>query len=121
MYELRAGSSEAQFADLIWENEPIASGALAALSKERWQWAKTTAFTVLKRLCDKGIFRNENGMVTSVLSREECYAVQSEKFVEKNFGGSLPAFVAAFTSRRKLSPKEVEELRRMVDSFEESE
>lgn len=121
MYELKAGSSEAKFADLVWDNEPIASGVLAARSAKLWQWSKTTSFTVLKRLCNKGIFQNENGIVTSLISREECYSLKSERFVEENFSGSLPAFVAAFTSRKKLSAEEIAELRRMVESFEEGE
>ncbi len=121
MYELKAGSSEEKFAELIWKYEPITSGKLAFRAAELWGWSKTTSFTVLRRLCNKGLFQNNKGSVTSLISREECSSRQSERFVEENFSGSLPAFVAAFTSRKKLSSEEIAELRRMVDAFEEED
>jgi len=85
MSELQMGVIESRFADIIWENEPIATGKLAKRSEELFGWKKTTSYTVLKRLCDKGIFQNIKGVVTSVISREEFYALQSEKFVEETF------------------------------------
>lgn len=119
MNDMQMGAVEARFADIIWANEPIASGELSRRSEEALGWKKTTSFTVLKRLCDKGIFQNNGGTVSSLVSREEYYSRQSEKFVEESFGGSLPAFLAAFTSRKKLSDKEIEQLRKMIDEYGE--
>ena len=107
MSELRMGTAEAKFADIIWNNEPISSGDLAKLANVEFEWKKTTSFTVLKRLCDRGIFQNLNGTVTSIISRNEFYARHSESYVEENFGGSLPAFLAAFGERKKLKAKEI--------------
>ena len=117
MSELRMGTSEARFADIIWTNEPITSGDLAKLGFEEFEWKKTTCYTVLKRLCERGIFQNQKGIVTSLISREEYYARHSEQYVEETFGGSLPAFLAAFGSRKKLSDKEVNELQKIIDSM----
>lgn len=119
MSELQMGVIESRFADIIWQNEPVATTDLVKLSEKELNWKKTTTYTVLKRLCDKGIFRNDKGTVTSLISKNEFYSVQSEKFVDETFGGSLPAFLAAFTSRKSLSREEVDELRRMVADFEE--
>ncbi len=119
MADYQMGAAESRFADIIWGSEPISSSELARRSQEVLGWKKTTSFTVLKRLCEKGIFQNEKGRVTSRISRQDFYAVRSEKFVEEAFSGSLPAFLAAFTARKRLSKGEIEQLRRMVDSFEE--
>ncbi len=119
MSELQMGVIESRFADIIWQNEPVATTELVKLSEKELNWKKTTTYTVLKRLCDKGIFRNDKGTVTSLISKNEFYSVQSEKFVDETFGGSLPAFLAAFTSRKSLTREEVDELRRMVADFEE--
>lgn len=117
MTEFKAGSAEARFADLIWENEPISSGQLAKLGAQEFEWKKTTSFTVLKRLCDRGIFQNQNGTVTSLIPREEYYARQSRQYVEETFEGSLPAFLAAFGSGQKLSDGEVEELKQLIENM----
>jgi len=117
--ELQMGANESKFADIIWEKEPITASELARHGLVIMNWKKTTCYTVLKRLCDKGIFQNDKGMVTSLVSRQDFYAMQSEKFVNETFDGSLPAFLAAFTTRKQLSAKEVEELRRLVDEYEE--
>lgn len=119
MSELQMGVIESRFADIIWQNEPIATTLLVKLSEKELNWKKTTTYTVLKRLCSKGIFRNDKGTVTSVISKNEFYSVQSEKFVDETFGGSLPAFLAAFTARKSLTREEVSELRKMVQEFEE--
>lgn len=119
MKDIQMGAVEARFADIIWQNEPLSSSELAKLSEAELSWKKTTSYTVLKRLCDKGIFKNDKGTVTSLMSRERFYSVQSEKFVEDNFDGSLPAFLAAFTRSKRLSEKEVSELRRLVEKYEE--
>lgn len=117
MSDYRLGEAEARFADLIWQNEPITSSVLAKLCDEHLQWKKSTTYTVLKRLCDKEIFQNQKGIVTSKLSKAEFFAVQSEQFVEKTFDGSLPAFIAAFSTRKRLTEEEVEQLRKMVDAY----
>ena len=114
MDDLHLGAVEARFADLIWKYEPLSSRALVALCGEELGWKKSTTYTVLKRLCDKGIFQNENGTVTSRMTKEEYAAAQSEKFVEDTFGGSLPTFLAAFTKRKKLSETELAEIRDMI-------
>ena len=119
MKDYQMGAVESRFADIIWLNEPILSAELAKRSEEQLKWKKSTTYTVLKRLCDKGIFVNNGGTVTSLVSREEFYSVQSERFVEETFDGSLPAFLAAFTARKGLTAKEVAELRRMIDEYEE--
>ena len=115
MEVMKLGIVEAQFAELIWTNEPIASGELVKLCEKELNWKKSTTYTVLKKLCERGIFQNEDGKVTSLISKEEFYALQSEQFVEDTFEGSLPAFLAAFTSRKTLSKEEVEEIRRLID------
>ena len=115
MAEWRMGLIESRFADIIWNNEPVSSTQLVKLAGEALGWKKSTTYTVLKRLCDRGIFQNQNGTVTALLSREEFQARQSEEFIADSFGGSLPAFVAAFLKGNKLSREEAEELRRMID------
>lgn len=117
MTELKIGSAEARFADLIWEHEPVSSGQMAKLGASEFGWKKTTSFTVLKRLCDRGIFQNENGTVTSLISRKEFYARHSEQYVEEAFGGSLPAFLTAFGTRNKLSDEEIKELEKIIESM----
>lgn len=113
------GEIESKFADIIWENEPVSSSELAKRSEALFNWKKTTTYTVLKRLCDKGIFQNIKGTVTSVISRQDFYSARSEKFVEETFEGSLPAFLAAFTKRKKLTADEVSEIRKMIAEYEE--
>ena len=114
MAELRSGTAEARFAELIWASEPIASGELAKKCETVFGWKKTTTYTVLKRLCDRGLFQNAGGTVTSLVSREEYAARQGQQVVEEQFGGSLPAFVAAFSSRKRLSKKELDELEALI-------
>ena len=119
MGEMKLGVVEAQFADIIWENEPLPSGELVKLCAEKLEWKKSTTYTVLKKLCERGIFQNVDGVVSSVLSKQEFAAVQSGEFVEESFGGSLPAFIAAFASSKKLSADEIKEIRKMMDLLEE--
>ena len=121
MKDYQMGAVESRFADIIWQNEPILSSELAKQSEEQLKWKKSTTYTVLKRLCDKGIFVNNGGTVTSLVSREEFYSLQSERFVEDTFNGSLPAFLAAFTARKGLTDKEIAELRRMIDEYGEED
>ena len=117
MNDYQMGAVESKFADIIWENEPISSTELSKRSEEILKWKKSTTYTVLKRLCDKGIFQNIKGTVTSLISKQEFYSLQSEKFVEETFDGSLPAFLAAFSKRKKLSADEISEIRKMIDSY----
>lgn len=115
MSELKLGAIESRFADIIWNNEPLTSTELVKLAEGELNWKKSTTYTVLKRLCERGIFQNQTGTVTSRISKEEFYAVQSEKFVEDTFSGSLPAFLAAFTTRKKLSEEEIDQLQKLID------
>ena len=117
MSDLRMGTAEARFADIIWEQEPVTSGQLAKIGLAEFNWKKTTSHTVLKRLCERGLFKNEGGTVTSLISREEYYARHSETYVEETFGGSLPAFLAAFGTRKQLSDQEVDELKKLIESM----
>lgn len=119
MDDMKLGAIESRFANMIWEREPIPSGELVKLCAEQLQWKKSTTYTVLRKLCERGIFRNEDGQVSSVLSREEFYALQSEKYVADSFQGSLPAFLAAFTQRKSLTREEIDEIRRMIDTHGE--
>ena len=119
MAEYKLGEIETIFADIIWDNEPVSSRRLTELAEERLNWKRTTTYTILKRLCDRGLFQNEGGKVTSLVSREEFYARQSEMFVEETFKGSLPAFLAAFGSRKKLSDAEIDELQKVINAMRE--
>lgn len=117
MADIRMGPAETQFAEIIWANEPIASGVLSKKAEEALAWKKTTSFTVLKRLCERGLFQNQGGVVTSRISREEYYARHSQQYVKDTFGGSLPAFIAAFGSRKKLSDSEIEEMKALIEKM----
>lgn len=119
MAESGLGVIESKFADIIWTNEPVSSSEIVKLAEAELGWKKSTTFTVLRRLCEKGIFVNEKGTVRSLISKQDFFSMQSERFVEEAFGGSLPAFLAAFTKRKKLSKTEIEELRRMVNEYKE--
>ena len=115
MGELQLGVVESRFADMIWKNEPVSSSTLVKLAGEELQWKRTTVHTVLRLLCDKGLFRNDKGTVTSIISREQFYSLQSEQFVDNTFHGSFPAFLAAFTKNRSLTEAERELVRKMID------
>ena len=119
MEEMKLGMVEAHFADLIWQHEPLSSRDLVALCEKELKWKKSTTYTVLKKLCEKGLFQNENSVITSLVSKQEFYAIQSEQFVKETFAGSLPAFIAAFATRKKLSAKELAQIRQMIDSYGE--
>ena len=119
MEELKLGVVESRFADIIWENEPLRSRELVKLCEEQLNWKKPTTYTVLRKLCERGIFQNNDGIVSSLISRADFHAMQSEKFVEETFAGSLPAFLAAFTTRKTLTPEEIAQIRAMIDGFEE--
>lgn len=115
--EIELGEIQEQFAQIIWEHEPVASGALVGIAAEKLGWKKSTTYTVLRKLCEKGLFQNQDGVVTSLVSKVQFDSAKSQKFVEDNFNGSLPSFIAAFTGRKKLSSKEINEIQHMIDSF----
>ena len=115
MPEIQMGMGESRFADIVWAHEPVTSSELVKLGASELGWKRTTVHTVLRRLCDKGLFQNDGGLVTVKMSREEFYARQSRQYVDDSFHGSLPAFIAAFTQGRKLTEEERDEIRRMID------
>ena len=119
MEDYRLGAVESRVADIIWANEPLPSRELVALCQQELNWKKPTTYTVLRKLCERGIFRNEDGLVSAILSREEFYGLQSERYVADSFQGSLPAFLAAFTQRKALTQEEISQIRRMIDEFGE--
>ncbi len=119
MDNYKLGFVEQKFADLIWKNEPISSGELVKLCIKELEWKKSTTYTVLKKLCERGIFQNNNGTVTSLISKDEFFALQSKNFVDETFEGSLPAFIAAFTKKQTLTQKEIAEIRSMIESYGE--
>lgn len=110
------GTIESRFADIIWEHAPLTTSELIVLCEEALGWKRTTTYTVLKKLSDRGLFENQGGTVIVKISKQEFYARQSERYVDQSFQGSLPGFLTAFTSRRKLSEKEIQELQRIIDA-----
>lgn len=119
MDELKLGVVESKFADIIWANAPLHSRELVKLCEQELNWKKPTTYTVLRKLCERGIFQNEDSVVSAKISRQDFYAMQSEKFVEETFEGSLPAFLAAFTTRKALTAEEIAQIRSLIDGFEE--
>lgn len=115
MSDWTLGAVESRFADIIWKHGPLTSAELVRLAESELCWKKSTTYTVLKRLCDRGIFQNQKGIVSALISREDLFALRSEKFVEDTFDGSLPAFLAAFTTRKKLSEEEIDQLQKLID------
>ena len=115
MAEYRLGEVEMRFADIIWENEPVGSGELVKLCERELKWKKSTTYTVLKRLCERGIFRNVDGVVSSLISKEQFQLKKGEEFLDENYGGSLPSFVAAFASKKKLSKADIDSLRKIIE------
>lgn len=119
MIDIELGEVQAVFANIIWSREPVGSGELVKICEKELGWKKPTTYTVLRKLCAKGLFKNENGVVSAVISREEFNLAKSEKFVEDTFEGSLPAFFAAFMSHKKISEKEADEIKKMIDAYKE--
>lgn len=114
------GAVEGKFADIVWEQAPLSTSELTKLCEQKLNWKRTTTYTVLKKLSDRGLFQNQNGTVVALISREEFYARQSEQYVEESFHGSLPSFLTAFTSRKKLSKKEIEQLKDIIHNCEQN-
>ena len=119
MGNIQLGVIESRFADMIWANEPVKSTVLVKLAEKEFNWKRTTTHTVIKRLCEKGLFVNNSGTVTAVLTREQFYTGQSRQFVKSSFSGSLPAFIAAFTKGSSISSEEAAAIRKMIDEAEE--
>lgn len=121
MEGIKLAEIESRFVELIWQSEPINSGELVLLCEKELNWKKSTTYTVLRRLCQKGVLKNEDAVVTSLIKKEEYYAIQSEQFVEDTFQGSLPQFLAAFMSRKKLSAKQIAQIQKMIEDYQEPE
>ena len=118
MDDYKLGVVETKFAELIWDNAPMGSGELVKLCAKELEWKKSTTYTVLKKLCEKGLFQNVNGVVTSLLSHKEFQSRQSKRFVDDTFSGSLPAFIAAFAEGGHLTEGEIAQIRTMIDTYE---
>ncbi len=121
IHNYKLAETEAKFADIIWEHEPVASMQLVRLCEEKLNWKKSTTFTVLKKLCDRGIFQNVKAVVSARISREEFYAGKSRQFVDEAFGGSLPKFLTAFIGKSRLSSSQAEEIKSLIESYREDE
>ena len=119
MKAYQLGAMEMRFAELIWRHEPVSSGELVRLCEAELCWKKSTTYTMLRRLCQRNLFQNDNGTVTARMSKQEFQALQSEQFLEETFHGSLPQFLTAFTTRKKLSGKEIDELQQLIDQSKE--
>ena len=119
MKKYKLGEMEQRFADLIWDNAPIKTRDLIVLCANEFEWKRTTTYTMLKRLCDRDIFINENGEVRVLLKKEDFLAGKGEEFLEESFEGSLPKFLTAFTRRKKLSEKEIQEIQQLMDGYKE--
>ena len=117
MEDYKLGAIESRFADIIWDNEPMTTKQLVDLCAEELNWKRTTTYSILKKLSEKGFFKMENSKVTSLVTKEEYNSYQSEKFVQETFDGSLPALVLSFGSRKKLSQEEIDELQKVIDSM----
>ncbi len=111
--------SEYRFCEILWKHEPIKSGKLVALCREELGWKSSTTYTVIKRLSERGILKNENTIVTSLVSQDQVQAAEIDELVEKKFGGSVPAFIATFTRHQKISEHEIDALQRMIDRYRE--
>ena len=109
--------SEYRFCLILWEHEPVKTTELVQLCQKQLEWKRTTTYTVIRRLGERGVLKNEDGIVTSLVSREEVQASEIDELVEKKFEGSLPSFIAAFTRHRKISEQEIDEVQRMIDEF----
>lgn len=117
MEDYQLGVIESRFADIVWDNEPMSTRTLVELCAEKLNWKRTTTYSILKKLCDKGFFQMEESVVTALVSKAEYMSYRSEKFVEETFSGSLPALVLSFGSRKKLSEKEIDELQSIIDAM----
>ena len=109
--------SEYRFCLILWQNEPVGSTKLVSLCKEELGWSKATTYTVIRRLAERGVLKNENATVTSLVSKDDVQQSEIEQFVDKTFGGSVPAFIAAFSRSKKLTEEEIAQLQDLIDSY----
>jgi predicted transcriptional regulator len=109
--------SEYRFCEILWENEPVSSSELVRLCSEKLEWKKSTTYTVIRRLADRGVLKNEDSIVTSLVSKEDIQSAESEEVVERTFSGSLPNFIAAFTRKKNLSKQEIDEIQNIIDQY----
>jgi len=121
MIDFELGAVQERFADIVWANEPVGSGELVKICEKELGWKKPTTYTVLRKLGEKGLLKNEDGVVTTLISKEEFYSERSNQIVEESYEGSLPAFIAAFISKKKLTSKEADEIQQMIDTFKKGE
>lgn len=121
MIDIELGAVQERFADIVWAHEPIGSGELVKICRKELNWKKSTTYTVLRKLCEKGLLQNVDGVVSSLISREAFYSLKSEQIVEDSYQGSLPAFVSAFISRNDLTVQEADEIQRMIDTFKKED
>lgn len=117
MEELRLGVVESHFADIVWANAPMTTRQLVDICAKELNWKRPTTYTVLRKLCERGIFKMANSTVTVLIDRDEFFAIRGEQFVDNAYEGSLPAFIAAFTTRKQLTAEEVEEIKKLVDQI----
>ena len=117
MKDFGLGAVQERFADIVWANEPVASGELAKICEKELNWKRPTTYTVLRKLCEKGLLQNKSGIVTALVPREEFYSAKSEQIIEDSYKGSLPAFIAAFISKKNISAEEADEIQKMIDAF----
>ena len=117
MIDMELGAVQERFADLVWANEPVGSGELVKICEKELNWKKPTTYTVLRKLCEKGLLQNDNGVVTSLVSKDEFYSAKSEQIIADSYQGSLPSFIAAFISRNDLTKEEADEIQKMIDTF----
>ena len=117
MEKIELGEIQQRFAEIVWENEPVSSGKLVKICEERLNWKKPTTYTVLRKLCEKGILQNKEGTVTSIISKGEFYQQKGRQVINDYFRGSLPAFIAAFTDRKELSANEINEIQELINRY----
>lgn len=117
METLKLCESEYRLSIIVWDNEPIGSGDLVLLCEKQLGWKKSTTYTVLKKLCERGVLKNENATVSSLVKKEQVQKFESEQFINRTFGGSLPQFITAFMGGKKISDKEADQLKKLIDSY----
>lgn len=111
--------SEYRFCEILWDNEPVTSSELVRLCRERLEWKKSTTYTVIRRLSERGVLKSEDAVVTSLVSREDVQSAESAEVVERTFSGSLPSFIAAFTRKKNLSRQEIDEIQKIIDHYKD--
>lgn len=117
MDEIKLGIVETRFAEIVWKNAPLSTKELVTLCVKELNWKRTTTYTVLKKLCERGIFKTENSLVQVLITKEDFYAIKSENIIKEDFGGSLPAFIAAFTKHQNLNDEEIKEIEMMINQY----